>query len=158
MGDGPRLVTLKGSVIQRAKGGVGKQMQSALYVHRDYAPFSVWDDEPYQFPTTVVKLTKEHTTFIESPDFNTAHEPGIHRVVTVQRQQRGLVRTARDYHGSLIYHHKWLFVKDDYEGFDVAASVERSRKWLALEGLDMNRIGRRDYWEREVVPRIEGST
>jgi len=31
----------------------------------------------------------------------------------------------------LIYHDKWLFVADDYAGFDVAASKRRSAAWLA---------------------------
>lgn len=151
----PQLVTLKGSVIQRAKGGVGKRMGEALYLHRDYVePSLLVNEEPFEFPTTIVKLAKTTVTFVECPGFDDEPEPRIHRVVTVHRQSRGLVKTRRDYEGEMVYHHKWLFVKDDYTGFDVAESIERSRQWLALEGVDMRRIGRLDYWEREVVPRI----
>lgn len=45
-------------------------------------------------------------------------------------------------------------VQDDYAGFDVDASKQRSRVWLALENVDKTRIGRRSFWERTVVPRL----
>lgn len=53
-----------------------------------------------------------------------------------------------------IYHHKWLFVADDYRGFDVAESKARSEQWIALGDVDRSRIGRKSYWEASVVPRI----
>ena len=43
-----------------------------------------------------------------------------------------------------IYYHKWLFVADDYPGYDVAKSAARSR------------IGNKSYWEHFVVPRLTG--
>jgi hypothetical protein len=51
-------------------------------------------------------------------------------------------------------HHKRLFVADDYDGFDVEASKQRSRKWLALDGIDFRRIGKKSFWEQSVVPRL----
>jgi hypothetical protein len=53
-----------------------------------------------------------------------------------------------------IYHHKWLFVSDDYEEFDVEASKSRSERWMALTDVDRSRIGRKSYWDEQVVPRI----
>jgi hypothetical protein len=55
-----------------------------------------------------------------------------------------------------VYHHKWLFVTGDYRGFDVEESVRRSVEWMSLEGIDCSRIGRRGYWEREVVEKRIG--
>ena len=54
-----------------------------------------------------------------------------------------------------IYHHKWLFVDDDYPGFDVAQGKLRSAAWLALPDVDKSRIGRRSYWQTHVVPRLD---
>jgi hypothetical protein len=45
-------------------------------------------------------------------------------------------------------------VRDDYPGFDVQASRDRSRAWTQLAGVDVRRIGRRSYWIERVVPRI----
>jgi len=53
-----------------------------------------------------------------------------------------------------IYHHKWLFVADDYQGFDVVASKTRSEQWIALGDVDRSRIGRKSYWEERVVPQL----
>ena len=57
-----------------------------------------------------------------------------------------------------IYHHKWLFVAEDYAGFDVEESKRRSQQWIALEGVDRSRIGRKRYWEQHVVPRLNDKT
>jgi hypothetical protein len=45
-------------------------------------------------------------------------------------------------------------VADDYEGFDVEESKQRSRRQLSLEGVDRRRIGRRSYWVEKVLPRL----
>lgn len=44
---------------------------------------------------------------------------------------------------------------DDYEGFDIEASKRREVLWKSFPDIDYNRIGRRDYWDEHVVPRIE---
>jgi len=53
-----------------------------------------------------------------------------------------------------IYHHKWLFVADDYGGFDVDESKRRSLAWMSLPDIDKSRIGRKSYWEDHVLPRL----
>ena len=55
---------------------------------------------------------------------------------------------------SYIYHHNWLFVADDYQGFDVELSKARSQQWIALGNVDRSRIGRKSYWEEHIVPRL----
>ena len=57
-----------------------------------------------------------------------------------------------------IYHHKWLFVAEDYSGFDVSASRVRSQCWVALTGIDRSKIGRKSYWEQYVVARLNDKT
>jgi hypothetical protein len=51
----------------------------------------------------------------------------------------------------LIWHHKWEFVSDDYTGFDVEQSKERSLQWKSKIGTNKdisNRIGRLSYWRK----------
>jgi hypothetical protein len=146
----PSVQTLAGTVIRRAEGGVGKRMGGSIYMHRLYVRTEVLELAPPGFDFAVVREDHKSITFVQSPDFDTADEPTVGDSVLVcglddKRWRKGCGQ---------IYHHKWLFVRDDYPWFDVAAAVERSRRWLALDGVDMRRIGWRSYWEREVVPRI----
>jgi hypothetical protein len=142
------------------KFGVGKTVGSCIYVHRQYEwvlPECVQQAKtliPTAFPYTVVKFDQRTTavSFIESPDFDTADEPTVGSSYHVEA--KGWV-TFRKSNGAQIYHHKWLFVKDDYAGFDVAAARRRSLQWMALEGVDRRRIGSRKYWKQNVVSRIE---
>jgi len=53
-----------------------------------------------------------------------------------------------------IWHHKWTFVDDDYRGFDVDASFNRSKAWLKIPDINFNVIGHKHIWERDYVPRI----
>jgi hypothetical protein len=54
-----------------------------------------------------------------------------------------------------IYHHKWLFVDDDYDGFNLEVSRRRSETWTQIPDIDNSRIGRRSYWLERVVPLLE---
>lgn len=140
--------------------GVGKEIGYAVYVHRDYeerfGDVVEWAKRhlPENYEYTVVKLNQRNdsVSFIQCPGFDTEHEPAITGIVVVsadgQVQHRSL--PADPY----IYHHKWLFVADDYQGFDVAASKERSEKWMKLPDVDRSRIGRKSFWETQILPRL----
>jgi hypothetical protein len=131
-------------------------------VHRDYE--AVLGDSvewakrhlPNQFEYTVVKLNQRNdsVSFMYCPDFDTAHEPSITAIVIVNAD--GLARRRLTPEDPFIYHHKWLFVADDYPGFDVAESKARSRLWIELGDVDRSRIGRKSYWDQFVVPRLTG--
>lgn len=144
--------------------GVGKDIGGAVYVHRSYIDmlpaaanecFGFLDDET-QF--TVVKYAEkaETVSFIQSPEFDVSSEPEVGDLVTVTFG--GKVTRRKRLSDPYIYHHKWLFVKDDYLGFDVNESRERSVSWLSLEGIDKKRIGRKSYWDNQVVPLIPQPT
>lgn len=49
---------------------------------------------------------------------------------------------------SQIYHHKWLFCKEDYDGFDVQASYEFSKLWLSK--FDEPASGYIDKWQQQL--------
>ena len=93
---------------------------------------------------------RQEVAFFQSPDFDTAPEPTVGPALVVNVATGGTRRWSQP---GLIYHHKHLFVGPGYRGFDVAASARRSGRWESL-GVDKSRIGRRDYWEREVTPRL----
>ena len=142
------------------KFGIGKEIGGAIYLHRDFEhllPMAAQDAKrslPDGFGYTVVKFANATlaTSFIESPDFDTAHEPTVGSIIFVS--PTGSVRSFKQQSDPFIYHHKWLFVDDNYLGFDVEASKQRSRAWLALDNIDFTRIGRLSYWTSNVLPRL----
>jgi hypothetical protein len=140
--------------------GVGKEIGGAVYVHRQYQHLLGTAVEiaaarlPPGFDYTIVKVHRRTgaVSFIHSPDFDTAPEPTVGEICIVRPE--GKLQTRRQLSDPYIYHHKWLFVADDYAGFDVEGSKRRSEQWLSLQGVDRRRIGRRSYWISKVVPRI----
>ena len=62
--------------------------------------------------------------------------------------RQGNVRRRKQPRDPEINHHKWLFVEDDYEGFGVEASQQRSITWSALDDVDRSRIGKASYWNK----------
>ncbi len=139
--------------ISRSRYGVGKLIGGALYLHRSYMPhlagtalWAAYDRarrELGDFDYNVVKITTQgDVTFFASPDFDTAHEPtaGEYRLVKAD----GTVKKGRT---ASLWHHKWLWVRDDYKGFDVDASKRRSAEWTArMTGVPRNNIGNPRVW------------
>ena len=140
--------------------GVGKEIAGKVYVHRDYAnrlgevASKAVERLPDDFEYAVVKydIRSGAVSFISSLDFDTADEPTVGDVITVSSD--GTTRRRSQRSDPQIYHHKWLFVVDDYAGFDVAASKRRSAAWLALDDVDKSRIGIKSYWEANVAGRL----
>lgn len=159
-----QLKTKKGSVIQRY-GDVGKKMGSDLYFHKLYVDDNIKDINfynfcinqlPENFDFNIIKYNDKdrYITFINSPDFDTADEPIVSDAYKVTAD--GKVTLTREKRIPQIYHHKWLFVKDDYPYFNVEKSKERSRRWLEVsDRINMSKIGNQNYWEEEVLPLIE---
>ncbi len=147
--------------------GVGKFIGGNVYIHRQYEqllPSEYWGARsiiPDDFQYTIIKfnLKTRAFTFIESPDFDTAHEPtvGDMIVMTPDNSWASGYRSkfiTHNNHDPLIYHHKWLFVHDDYTGFNVEVSKARSVLWTSLHDVDKSRIGRRSYWRQFVLTRL----
>ena len=146
----------------RSRGyGVGKEIGGAIYVHRRYesclgpAVQAAKNSLPSWFEYTIVKYRTDtgSVSFVHSPDFDTNPEPTAGAVCVVH--PGGSTRLIPPPADPFIYHHKWLFVKDEYPGFDVAASKRRSLAWMGLPSADRTHIGRRSYWVREVLPYLE---
>lgn len=152
--DGPVV-----EVAERLRGrGIGKRMGAKLYVH--FSALTEADTQalnpimPEGFEWNVVKLHEDTgaATFINSPDFDTADEPVVGDSILVK--PGGELREMKAGDDPMIYHHKWQFVEETYEGFSVEESKARSAKWEALEDVDRSRIGKRSFWRETVVPRL----
>lgn len=162
------------------KYGVGKFMGGSVYIHRMYDEvlsdngFYVEVSKQFHMYYNVIKqnIKTGSFTFIHSPDFDYSHEPLITYAILVEpseyRANGPMVRTGKyringftekiislPKHNAKIYHHKWLFVKNDYPGFNVQESIKRSLTWMGLDGINKSRIGNLKYWELEVVPMID---
>jgi hypothetical protein len=157
------IKTKKGTYINRYKN-VGKRMGNDLYFHKKYVNEYLDEDTfneykkhlPKNTRFNIIKYNSKNQTisFIYSPNFNTADEPIVSDAYKVTKD--GNVTLTREKTPPQIYHHKWLFVKDDYKGFDVDKSKERSKEWLEVsDKINMSKIGSKRYWEEEVLPLIE---
>lgn len=156
---GSPLKTLNGSVIKRSKYGVGKEIGGKIYLHRNYAE-DVIPSDIYNRAKQILKQEypdfkyncvewglKDHSVrFDEAPGFDKQREPIVGDYVTVFEDG-----STKKGHTDYIWHHKWLWVKDDYKGFDVAKSWEWSRKWLnTLNGKTYD-VNGKQYSDRGVA-------
>jgi hypothetical protein len=143
--------------------GVGKEIGYAVYVHREYeerlGSTVEWAKRhlPEAYEYTVVKLNQRNdsVSFILCPSFDLDHEPAIAAIIVVSAD--GVTQRRTTPTDPFIYHHKWLFVDDDYRGFDVEESKARSQQWISLGDVDRSRIGRHSYWQEQVIPRLTGT-
>ena len=148
----------------------GKRMGDCVYIHSSYQRYlptvdlqcalSRLDEATRgAYQGNVIKWDRRSGcfTFIWSPDFLTADEPVVQEWWSVPKNKAQAVRFGQSGANPLIYHHKFLFVRHDFELFDIAASIKRSLAWkqVPLERDAYRKIGRRDYWQSEVVPFIK---
>jgi SAM-dependent methyltransferase len=143
--------------------GVGKKMGDEVYLHRDYEgvlPQGDLADAKERIDDFEYNLIRYNTKtgaigFFNSPDFDTSPEPINGNLIVVEPD--GTIRTVdlnKNPDKQAIYHHKWEWVKDDYKGFDVKQSIERSIAWQKVvnrEGIDRKRIGFQGVWQNEVL-------
>lgn len=125
---------------------VGKRVGSKVYFHASYNDeFFTCPVELEHYNITRLDLKAREVCFMLCPNFDTEDEPVITEVWNVTRD------LYTSYDGNpFIYHHKWMFVKDDYEGFDVEAAKRRSLKWFPKAKGNrqvLSRIGRQRFWK-----------
>lgn len=146
-----------------SKYGVGKKMGNQLWFHKNYILcvlsgeeyFRYKDELPFDFNYSILRWNEkeQELAFIECEDFDKSNEPIVGRVMRVKKNEDSYslqdVKTPPS--NPLIYHHKWLFVKDGYIGFNVKESKERSLVWKTRLGVNKNissKIGRLDFWDQ----------
>lgn len=154
------LKTYKGSKICRWEGGkipVGKFISGSVYIHKDYAldviPEDVYkralDIALYQgrkFNTIKYNLKTKEVRFDDAKDFDSAREPSPGFFLSVKNNIKRPSYILK--FSCNIWHHKWLWVSDDYEGFDVEESYEWSKQWLSL--LKESPSGTPEIWESQL--------
>lgn len=174
------LHTLKGTPVRRCEEyGVGKRMMEYIYVHHSalgafkrVLPECITHYVEHAVDTPdVLRLTSPKgvdsvygVEFIWCRDFNEEDEPTLVKIAHMTHplppdtwgvpEDIELEFKSLESKNPLIYHHKWQFVFDTYEGFDVEESFRRSKAWLSVPDLDMRKIGRYSYWNDEVIPKI----
>lgn len=158
---------MKKFIAKRGKR-IGKLVMNCLYIHKS-ALDTLLDDEKelvYEkikylsedFVFDIIKIDMKNNTvsFTQSLDWDTSDEPEVGARITV-KSDNSIIKRKKS---TLIYHHKWAFVKDSYTGFDVEQSKKRSEYWenhpsiIALkEDKDEKfffKIGQKKYWEEKV--------
>lgn len=163
---GKALEAKEYGVPQRYKGDVGKFIGGDLYVHKsamDILPIKELElaesklPEDFEYEIVKYNASQGSFSFIGSPDWNTANEPIVGDSYKVSRS--GDVTITRQKADPQIYHHKWNFVRDNYDGFDVRQSIQRSIDWYrdAKEEVNMFKIGTKSYWNANAEPLINNT-
>jgi hypothetical protein len=147
------LVTLRGSVVGRYRSSVGKCVGGDVYVHRKYMREVIPEvllkravgnlPSGARYNAVVYNARTGVVRFDEAPDFDEAREPHAGRFVKVYPSGCCLEGSTES-----IWHHKWLWVKDGYKGFDVRESWEWSRLWLGR--LDGPACGWAGVWKEQL--------
>ena len=144
------LKTLKGSKIWYSKFGVGKIVGSKVYFHKSVwdriIPKDIWDkaqqimDTPYvheklwergcfewEYETICYDLKNPTVIRFDSCiGFDLQREPTVGWMMFVDTE----IGSVSFKYNQQCYHHKWLWVNPNYQGFDVQASYEWSKRWL----------------------------
>jgi hypothetical protein len=98
------------------------------------------------FNTICYDLKQPHIVrFDTCPGFDTQREPVVGTMVSVDVNAGKIIKEKLN---NQIYHHHWLWVTDDYQGFDVQASYEWSKRWLSK--LSEVASGRAYLWEEQL--------
>jgi hypothetical protein len=144
-----------GTKIGRYKNDVGKMVSGlGLFVHRDYtdilpqaelrkAEKTLAKTNPdFEYNVVVYNNKDGSFRFHNSPDFDTAPEPQSGEFVKVMTNNTATKRST-----ATIWHHKWQWVRDDYTGFDVQESYDRSTEWASVP-YEAGKIGHVKNWDK----------
>ena len=136
------LYTKKKSKIWYYNNQVGKKVGSKIYVvngaQHGIIPNDVWDKTKEilnkkwislgWFNTLCYDFKKPHIVRLDVCEgFCTEREPVVGQMLFVDTE----TGEVWNKYNSQVYHHKWLWVPADYEGFDVQESYEWSKHWLS---------------------------
>jgi hypothetical protein len=157
----PLLKELASRGLRRSEP-VGKSIGGSVYAHKNYEGHVVPADVLREAKAVLRGADVQHlrkynavkydtssgtVTFQESPDFDEADEPIVGKSVRVGKD--GSVAVTEVKADPQIWHHKWMWVDDDYQGFDVRASKERSLLWTdEVDAGEKSRIGTKSFWDK----------
>lgn len=143
------------TLYQRSKKyGVGKKIGGKIYIHYKYADKVIAMKDLYdaimllpsdfRYNCIMVDTRKPHVIrFDEAPDFDVAREPHPGNFIEVDIYNESIRRG----HSDMIWHHKWMWVDDDYDGFDINESYEWSKRWTQVI---THPSGSKKVWEEQI--------
>lgn len=108
------------------------------------------------YPIIKFNIKENRISFIKSPDWDIASEPIVGDSILINSKFNIKCRKSNN---KQIYHHKWMFVSDDYTGFDVENSKRWSDTWenhphvLKLKTENKyfkSKIGSKEYFDKIV--------
>jgi hypothetical protein len=130
---------------KRYKNIVGKYIGGKVYVHKEYAheviPRRMMDFaldrinkliasgffiDDFKYNCVMWDKKRGVVRFDPALDFDRAREPHVGRFISINLD--GSIKSG---HSDYIWHHKWMWVKDDYNGFGVEESKAWSKLWTS---------------------------
>ncbi len=139
-----------------------KKVGFAYYVHKSNLAelFSIVKIEDREHIIRVMDLAKmyllidfdivkfdsktKNVSLIECPTWNTLNEPIVGDSYCFHLDYSYKVIKG----GTKVYHNKWQFVSDGYNGFDVEYAKERTKLWNNIPNIKnyKSKIGNKDFW------------
>jgi len=140
--------------LKRYKNKIGKHVAGNIYLHRNYVGeiFPELVDKIENITDVNFNLLKiprrselrsKYIYLVQCMEFDYANEP---RVGIIYTYEFGKGITKQRNYSSYVYHHKWMWVKDDYDGFNVQEQKDRSEMYKKLNP-PSNRIGSYRVWK-----------
>lgn len=161
---GSTIKNYSGSSITRHKP-VGKLIGGKIYAHINYLNQIITDkskikeafkllkdaglyDEALSYNCFCWNPKENIILFQEGPDFDSAPEPMVGYIIKVNLDTGNVVKSKKPY--EQIWHHKWLWVDNDYNGFNVEDSWNRSKYYATkvLESPDGSNI---KNWKNQLI-------
>jgi len=147
------LKTLNNSRIKRYKNNVGKDIGGQIYVHKNYAQEVIPNDilkhglkhvpKDFKYNSIMWDKNRNIIRFDSVKNFDSEREPVVGDYIAVLPD--GSTKQGKS---PYIWHHKWLWVKDDYTGFNVPESIAWSKEWLSK--LNEPASGKLEKWNEQL--------
>ena len=110
------------------------------------------DDENFENGSYIIKVNRKQNTisYITCPTWNVVYEPIVEKSYLFNCNNQTF-RVIED--GKRVYHHKWMFVTDDYLGFDIQDCKNRSEVLNNIPEFKEKKslIGNKDYWSAFMI-------
>jgi hypothetical protein len=103
----------------------------------------------------IVKYDKGKVTLISSPDWDIANEPIVGHCYRWEERGWRAISQGQWVNPNItpnykqIYHNKWMFVANDYKGFNIEQAKKRSELWNSLPDIKevKSKIGYKKFWQ-----------
>jgi hypothetical protein len=129
----------RGGTLAGKKYSVGKIIGGRIYMHINYIQLLPWEaqvardraqmelDRKIKCVSYCPKMNSY--TFATSADFDCSYEPTVGDMITIQITEKDQLLVGDLKWSDSIWHHKWMWVGDDYDGFDIRDSYKWSQKY-----------------------------